>query len=119
MKTESNIPMARFVSQNKYLLLVLVLGVILVLLPGRARSSGDDGVPTDAERRLCHAIESLEGTGAANVLLAEEKGRNGGYTGAVILCQGADSATVRLQIVEAVSVYTGLSSNKIMVLKMK
>lgn len=41
------------------------------------------------------------------------------YLGAIVLCQGADSPAVRLAIVEAVSNATGLSSNKISVLKMK
>lgn len=41
------------------------------------------------------------------------------YMGAVILCQGADNAAVRLAIVEAVANATGLSSDKISVLKMK
>ena len=41
------------------------------------------------------------------------------YQGAIVVCQGADSAAVRLAIVEAVSKVTGLSSNQISVLKMK
>lgn len=41
------------------------------------------------------------------------------YLGAVVLCQGADSPTVRLAIVEAVSNATGLPTNRISVLKMK
>lgn len=41
------------------------------------------------------------------------------YLGAVVLCQGADSPAVRLAIVEAVSAATGLTSDKISVLKMK
>jgi len=41
------------------------------------------------------------------------------YLGAVILCQGADSAAVRLAIIEAVSRATGLASHNISVLKMK
>ena len=41
------------------------------------------------------------------------------YRGAIILCQGADSATVRLSIVDAVSKVTGLPSHCISVLKMK
>ena len=41
------------------------------------------------------------------------------YQGAVILCQGADSAGVRLSIVEAVMSVTGLTSDKITVLRMK
>ncbi len=41
------------------------------------------------------------------------------YRGAVIVCQGADSAQVRLAITQAVSKITGLSSDNICVLKMK
>lgn len=41
------------------------------------------------------------------------------YRGAVIVCQGADSAKVRLAIVDAVTKLTGLSSDRISVLKMK
>jgi len=41
------------------------------------------------------------------------------YLGAVIVCQGGDSPTVKLAIVEAVSNATGLSADKITVLKMK
>lgn len=41
------------------------------------------------------------------------------YQGAVIVCEGADSASVRLSIVEAVSKLTGLGTDRISVLKMK
>ena len=41
------------------------------------------------------------------------------YLGAVIVCQGADSASVRLAIVSAVGSVTGLSADKITVLKLK
>lgn len=41
------------------------------------------------------------------------------YRGAIILCQGADSATVCLAIKDAVSKVTGLDSSQISVLKMK
>ena len=41
------------------------------------------------------------------------------YRGAVVVCQGADSAAVRLDIVQAVSNLTGISSDRITVLKMK
>lgn len=41
------------------------------------------------------------------------------YQGAIIVCQGGDSAAVRLAIVEAVSNATGLTADKITVLKMK
>lgn len=41
------------------------------------------------------------------------------YRGAVVVCQGADSADVRLALVDAVSKVTGLRSDQISVLKMK
>ena len=41
------------------------------------------------------------------------------YQGAVVLAQGADSATVRLALVEAVMSATGLPSHNITVIKMK
>lgn len=41
------------------------------------------------------------------------------YLGAVVLCQGAESAKVRLAIVDAVSAATGLGADKISVWKMK
>ena len=41
------------------------------------------------------------------------------YKGALIVCQGADNAKVRLSVVEAVKSVTGLSSDCITVLKMK
>lgn len=41
------------------------------------------------------------------------------YQGAVVLCQGAHNASVKLAIVEAVSNATGLSTDRITVLKMK
>lgn len=41
------------------------------------------------------------------------------YKGAVVVCKGADSAAVRLAVVEAVMRATGLSSDCITVLKMK
>lgn len=41
------------------------------------------------------------------------------YQGAIVLCQGADSASVQLAIVQAVGDITGLTSDRITILKMK
>ena len=41
------------------------------------------------------------------------------YRGAVVVCQGADSAAVRLAVVEAVANATGLGTDRITILKMK
>jgi len=41
------------------------------------------------------------------------------YRGAVVVCQGADRPGVQLAVIQAVSVVTGISSDRITVLKMK
>ena len=41
------------------------------------------------------------------------------YLGAIVVCQGGDSPIIRLQIVQAVANVTGISSDRITVLKMK
>ena len=47
------------------------------------------------------------------------KTKNAPYLGAVVVCDGADSAAVRLRVMQAVSALTGLGSDKISVIKMK
>lgn len=41
------------------------------------------------------------------------------YLGAIVVCQGADSPTVKLAVLQAVSKITGLGADNICVLKMK
>ncbi len=41
------------------------------------------------------------------------------YLGAIIVCQGGDNPSIKLSIVQAVSNVTGISSDRITVLKMK
>ena len=41
------------------------------------------------------------------------------YQGALVVCQGADNAAVRLAVIEAVAALTGLSSDRISVVKWK
>ena len=70
-----------------------------------------------------------EGSGNVKTVIVTDSDRNQNgliyridppvYLGAVIVCQGGDSAEVKLAIVEAVSSVTGLSSDRITVLKMK
>lgn len=45
--------------------------------------------------------------------------RNPVYQGALIVCSGAGSASVRLAVVDAVADLTGLGADQISVIKMK
>ncbi len=41
------------------------------------------------------------------------------YLGAIVVCQGADNVQIRLAVINAVSAVTGISTDRISVLKMK
>ena len=54
-------------------------------------------------------LRKCDGVGDVTVLLSD--------TGAVILCDGADNAAVKLSVVKAVEAFTGFSSDSIQVIK--
>lgn len=120
MKSWSESGLFRFLEKNKAALLVLVLGLLLLFLPegegSGQRFPGDEAQFDTEEEKLCAVLEQIEGCGRVYVLLRQERE---GIGGAVVVCDGADSAAVSLEIVKAVAAYTGLGSNKIIVLKMK
>ena len=80
---------------------------------------------TDEDRSVSTDSESLR---SQTVIIADVSREEAGlvrsvtppvYLGAIVVCQGGDSPAVRLDIVEAVSNVTGISSDRITVLKMK
>ena len=141
--------------KNKYALIVLAVGLILVLWPSGSKteekSSTELTVPAfsinEEEVRLASQLAKIEGAGRVSVLLAVQgsasrelaEGKDGTlvisengkervvelyyvnpvYLGAIIVCDGADSADVRFEIIKAVSAYTGLGTDKITVTGMK
>ena len=149
-----------WLKKYRYVLIVLLAGIVLMLLPAREEEPAAQPVPSQPETALQESLTEIlsmvSGAGEVRVLLTEAAGEetvyqqdedsddsglrretvlvsdtnrektglvrrvNGPeYLGAVIVCQGADSAAVRLAIVEAVKSATGLSSDRISVLKMK
>lgn len=108
-------------AKNRYVLLVLVLGLLLLLWPeGGGASSLENaadalastGVSLEREgEKLAALLTATEGVGRVNVLLS--------HSGAVVLCDGAGNAAVRLAVTNAVASYTGLGCDKIQVMKMK
>lgn len=122
MKTNDATALVRALTKNKYVLVVLCLGLLLLLLPRRSSNStetagtGDplsaSGIPLDTEsQRIAALLRQIRGVGEAEVLLSG--------SGAVVVCQGADQSSVRLDVTNAVAAYTGLGSDKISVIKMK
>ena len=64
-----------------------------------------------AEARLEAVLGEVSGAGRVSVLYSDE--------GVAVVCEGAESARVRLDIVNAVSAYTGFGSDRIKVLSME
>lgn len=141
--------------KNKYVLIVLAAGLILILLPTGSKTeqtqSEELSVPSFSieteEERLESQLSKIKGAGRVSVLLSIEgtasrelaEGEEGAlvvsengkervvelyyvnpqYMGAVIVCDGAASADVRLQITRAVSAFTGLGTSNISVICME
>ena len=87
-------------------LLILILGLILLLMPG----GKSQNAAQSADAQLCETLSAAEGVGEARVLISEH--------GVLVVCEGGDSAAVKLDIIRAVGSYTGFGSDRITILKM-
>lgn len=92
------------------LMLTLKSGSQLQLAEDTDRTMENDGQRTKSE-----TVTINRGSGQQDVVITQQ--RYPIYQGAVIVCQGADRASVRLAVTEAVAALTGLSSDKISVVK--
>lgn len=157
-----------FVKKYRYVILILLVGVGLMLIPGKQEESNqtvqtqktEQITVSDMEAKLENILSGIQGAGRVEVMLTlasgektiyqtdtEKTTQNDGssqradtvivagsdrgetgliaqvdpplYLGAIILCQGADDPTVKLNIVDAVSKAIGLGADKISVQKMK
>lgn len=91
----------------KYPVVILALGLVFLLFP----SDQSEKVTAESEDILLQQVLACsKGVGEARLISSEN--------GVVISCEGANNAQVRLEIIRAVSSYTGFSSDKITILKM-
>ncbi len=88
-------------------LLILVIGLFLMLLPSGSR---DTALPEDPGERMQEILSNTRGVGRAIVLISEQ--------GVVVVCSGAEDPQVKLDIIRAISSYTGFGSDRITVLKL-
>lgn len=97
----------KLLDKYKFPLIILFFGVLLMLMPG---SKSSDAQSLTADTELSQLLASTQGVGKAQVLVSDK--------GVVVVCQGADNAKVKFEIIQAITSYTGYSSDKITVLKM-
>lgn len=102
------------------------VGKVTVVLTAKSSSQAvyaydeDSTIRQSEEERSTDTVRSMafsgSGSGQEPICLQVLEPE---YRGALVICQGAGSATVRLQITQALSALTGLGSDKIVVSKMK
>ena len=98
----------RSLEKWKYPLLILLLGLGLMLFPASEESKE---APDGPQTALAELLSNTQGVGKALVLISDN--------GVVVACTGAANASVRLDIIRAVSSYTGFGSDKITILKLR
>ena len=149
----------------KYVLLVVVLGLVLMLWPsGKETNPVIQTTPQSDQmisisEELSAILGQIRGVGRVRVMITEQSGSETHYQtdvsgtenadsisndsrtvlisssgsetgliksvtapvyqGAIVVCQGADDPAIRLAVSQAVSSVTGISTDRISVLKMK
>lgn len=108
----------------KYAIAVLLFGMLLMLLPtGSGRRTGITApsapeTRTSVQSEVEAALAALDGAGRLRLVLSMEP-ETQRCTGALVVCEGGGSAAVRLELTRALSALTGLSSEKIAIVKGK
>ena len=100
-------------------LLSLEAGEESVYASDVSQSSQSTGGSSDSTSETYQSTMSILSDGSYGETLVLIKSKYPTFRGAVILCEGADSDTVRLQIVQAVSALCGISSDHISISKLK
>lgn len=118
MMSEGKSALSSILQKKSVLIFLLAAGLLLLLWPkssGSGSAEKNEDVFTNEEKRLCAVLSKIDGVGNVYALLSEEPNRRGEYTGAVVVCSGAGSPDTRLRVIQAVSAFTGLGSNRIIV----
>ena len=152
-------------TKYKFVLLIIVLGIILMLMPTGEKQEKipeklvEADTEADMEEKLESILGQIRGVGKVDVMITEQTGAetiyqadedsaegetnrsvkrktvivsgNGTqsglvqtvtpptYLGAIIVCQGGGSQSVKLAVANAVSAATGITLDRISVLEMK
>ena len=104
-----------YLRENKRSLIIFALiGVMLIALclfsdSDAAKTTGDG-----AEQRLSEVVSMVDGVGECEVMISYEGEE---CVGVIILCEGAESATVRARLIDLVTSLYGVGANRVSILK--
>lgn len=94
----------------------LVIALVLLCLLFVSSRRGEGNVKTDLEIRLERVMEKVEGAGESYVMINDE---NGSVKGVIIMCEGAESISVRLRVQEAARALLDIPNERIHVMPME
>ncbi len=102
----------------KYAVAVALLGVCLMVLPRSGTKQAADTPDTrgTVQSEMETTLAAFDGVGRLRLMLTGDAAAQR-WTGAVIVCEGGESAAVRLKLTQAVRALTGLSADRIAVIK--
>ena len=95
-------------AKYKYPAIILLIGIMFIIMPAGTKS--DEPELKGEGELLKEILSKSEGIGRLDVIMSDK--------GVVVVCDGANDANVRLNIIRAVSSYTGFTSEKISILSM-
>ncbi len=93
---------------------ILVFALILIAASFLLSDKGEEKVQSDDISALCSEID---GVGECRVTLSYDE--QGGVIGVAVICEGAESASVRAGVVDFFSSLYGIGANRITVLKIR
>ncbi len=92
------------------------LGLLLLFVGTVGFGDGESAAPTVGEESsVCELCSQVEGAGECRVMITRSD--SGEAVGVVVLCEGADSPSVRLRITELLRALLGVGANRIRVEK--
>ena len=105
--------------------ILLALGIILLLFSTAGEERTDAGIQYEEEIRLTELCRRVKGVGDCYVMIGYTTERVGysssekRVSSVTVLCDGADSARVRGELVELITSLYGIGSNRVTVLRCK
>ena len=101
---------------------VLGVGLILIFL-GIGNKESDVVTEVSVEDRIASACREIDGVGECSVLVyyspADSRTDEAKVESVIVICDGADSVEVRKGLIDMLSAFFGIGTNRIRVEKMK
>lgn len=95
--------------------LFVILAIAAILLLGLMKSSGDSQSGA-MESRLSDTLEKIRGAGKVQVMINEDS--QGNPVGILIVAEGAENISVRLEILKSVKTLMGVDADQIEITRM-